>query len=305
VPRRWAPIGSPHLRLIGATGGRFAISMPGGVSFVEMGDADPRQALCVPRLGLGGDVRLVGDVLALADGDGESQPGLAHLYRIDASGSRELATLPIEAALPFGGDGDRLTLTSDNRRRITSYDVSGAGPVEIAIAENLPGSDDAPLGGFEFRGAGAQRVVLDLRGGLERYDVAPIAGAECLWRLTPRSTGGAFIVSPLMPAARLPAEPVPDVLCPARRSFYEPTHGALGPDERSLLFLSAPPERETTRLSTRLAMPGIRASACLMRRSPMPTFSPTPSRRARRPSSGAIPSVCEATARRCSWATSA
>jgi hypothetical protein len=230
--------GSPYLRLLGSTGGRFAISTLGGVSFVELSDTGPREALCVPRLGLGdGDIRLIGDVLAMADGDAESRPGLAHLYRIDASGSREFAALPIEAALPFGGDGDWLTLTSDNRRRITSYDVSGVEPVEVGIAENLPtGSDDAPLGAFEFRGAGGQRVALDLQGGLERYDVTPIPGAECLWRLSSRATAEAFIVSPLMPGARLPAEPVPVVLCPARREYYDPTYGALGPDQRSVLF---------------------------------------------------------------------
>jgi hypothetical protein len=233
-----ADAGSPYLRLLGVTGGRFAISTLGGVSFVETSDTGPHEVLCLPRLGLGdGDVRLIGDVLAMADSDAESQPGLAHLYRIDASGSRELATLPIEAALPFGGDGDRLTLTSDNRRRITSYDVSGAEPVELAIAENLPtGSDDAPLGGFEFRGTGGQRVALDLQGRLERYDVTPIPGAECLWRLSSRATADALIVSPLMPAARLPAEPVPEVLCPARREYYDPTYGALGPDQRRVLF---------------------------------------------------------------------
>jgi hypothetical protein len=237
-PPAWGG-GEPRIELLGAVRGRLLLRIGSGFSAIELGGEGPREAFCieVPTSSIWTQSALLGDVLAVAEMSGEGEPLVAHLLRVSADGASEIGSLPIAAELPLGGQGDRLTLTSDNRRRITSYDVSGLAPVELAVADGLPtASDDAPLGGFELRGFGDRRVALDLRNRLERYDVRLLDDAPCLWRLEPRAGGDAYLVSPLWPDERRPAEPVPVLTCPERRAEYYPDTAALSPDERSVLF---------------------------------------------------------------------
>jgi hypothetical protein len=239
VPGNWSRADRPWLELLGAVRDRLLVRTASGFSAIEPDVAGPREAFCIetPASSIWTQSALRGDVLAIAEMSTEGEPLVAHLLRVSADEASEIGSLPIGAEVPLGGQGDRLTLTSDNRRRITSYDVSGPTPVELAVADGLPtDTDDAPLGGFELRGFGRRRVAIDLRGRLERYDVSPLDDAPCLWRLEPRAGGAAYLVSPLWPDERRPAEPVPAVTCPERRSEYYADAMALSPDERSVLF---------------------------------------------------------------------
>jgi hypothetical protein len=241
--RAWwfdAGAGAPRLGLLGVVGERFVLRNLGGVSLVEVAADGPRETSCFqePEGAGWASIELIGDVLAIAELLVNGEATQARLFRISDSGATEIGTLPLEAEIPFGGESNLLTLTSDNRRRLTLYDLSGEQPVEVAIADGVPTSTDEEnsIGGFQLRGIEDQLVALDLRGGLARYDVTAIPGSECLWRLQSLTGTEAFIVSPLLGDNRLPPVPVPDVSCPARRAPYYASLGTLSPDGSTVIF---------------------------------------------------------------------
>lgn len=227
--------GFPYLSLVGAVDKYFVMMTRRGASIFEVSNGVPRELSCLLLLATPAwtSVELYGDVLAIAWEDA------ATLFRVSTDGPGQLATLPNNDELPFIGSGTRVALASNNRTSLTLYDTSGVELTQVAVADDLPqnSNQDQAIGGFAIRGDNGE-VAFDLLGELEAYDVEPVAGSECLWRVTSRVNDEAFIISPVSPEQRFPVEPIPNVECPALNSYHEAYTGALSPDGQTLLFES-------------------------------------------------------------------
>jgi hypothetical protein len=232
--------GYPTLRLIGAAAGHFLIHANGGIALVDVADGVPREVFCLqPPAGREWwDSVLTEETLALAEAEIGQEPESARLFRITSGGVVERGTVSTEREGPIGGAGGRISVTWRGEQHLDVFDVSGDTAVEVASIEGGYGqSDTPPAGGFEFFGAfTSDQKAVDLRDSFEVYDAEPIAEAPCLFRLESRSSSEAFIVSPLWPDARLPAEPVPSVTCPERSQGDWVQQGMLSPDGSTLLY---------------------------------------------------------------------
>jgi hypothetical protein len=207
--------GQAWLSLVGASQGLFALRTHSGLSFVEIGEAGPREVFCFeqPESVSWGNIDLNGNVLAIKERLlGTSTTDVPRLYHVTESGVSAWTSLPFEGVFRFISTGGHMAIESNLSRQLTLYDVTGAEPREIATVDGLPmGFRERAIGGFNLR---SEQLAVDLRGNLELYDVTPIAGSECLLRVVPRAGGESFIISPLIPEQRLPAAPVPSVSCP-------------------------------------------------------------------------------------------